>query len=368
MLARLRSWLDKLPFTDPLQQRQASLLQIMIAIILGGCLVGVTISFQTDGRSGVPVRSVITYALIVISAGNALLLLRRGHFTVAVTLTVGGIIVAIGLALVANGLRDASGILLALALPVTLAGLLIGRRGLLFGAGLSIALLVGVAILERVAPTMVGFAEPTPRTAFSLIATFTMLISVLSLFLDRFGNALHQALQMTRAREQELEQLRAALESTVVERTRALQTALAEVEARAEEQARLLAENEQQRAVMREMSVPVIPISAETLIMPLVGALDSERLLLLQAQALQAVERSSARSLILDITGVPIVDNQVAQGLLAVVQATRLLGAETVLVGIRPEVAQTIVGLGLSLDGMRTSSNLLTLLSQPAMN
>jgi rsbT co-antagonist protein RsbR len=119
---------------------------------------------------------------------------------------------------------------------------------------------------------------------------------------------------------------------------------------------------------MREMSVPVIPISAETLIMPLVGALDSERLLLLQSQALQAVERSSARSLILDITGVPVVDSQVAQGLLAVVQATRLLGAETVLVGVRPEVAQAIVGLGLSLQGMRTSSNLQALLSQSVMN
>src|SRR5689334_5008377 len=176
MLAKLRSWLDKLPFTDPLQQRQASLLQSMIMIILGGCLAGVTISFQTNGSSGVPVRSVITYSLIIISAAGALLLLRRGHFTFAVHLTAGGIIVAIGLSLAANGLRDVGGVLLALALPVTLAGLLIGRRGLIFGAGLSIALLVGIAILERVAPNLVGFAEPTPRAAPAVIASFILLI------------------------------------------------------------------------------------------------------------------------------------------------------------------------------------------------
>ena len=59
------------------------------------------------------------------------------------------------------------------------------------------------------------------------------------------------------------------------------------------------------------------------------------------------MERTSARVLILDITGVPIVDSHVAQGLLMTVRSARLLGAEVTLVGIRPEVAQTIVGLGI---------------------
>jgi rsbT co-antagonist protein RsbR len=92
--------------------------------------------------------------------------------------------------------------------------------------------------------------------------------------------------------------------------------------------------------------------------MPLIGALDSMRLQHLQEQALRALERTRARSLLLDITGVPVVDSQVAQGLLIVVNAARLLGAEVLLVGIRPEVAQTIVGLGLHLPGMRTYSDL----------
>jgi anti-anti-sigma regulatory factor len=74
--------------------------------------------------------------------------------------------------------------------------------------------------------------------------------------------------------------------------------------------------------------------------MPLVGELDDARLRLIQEQALHALEHSSACYLVLDITGVPIIDSQVAQGLLAVVQAGRLLGAEVMLVGIRPEVAQ----------------------------
>jgi rsbT co-antagonist protein RsbR len=105
-----------------------------------------------------------------------------------------------------------------------------------------------------------------------------------------------------------------------------------------------------------------LPISRHTLVMPLVGELDSVRLQLVQEQALLALEKTAARSLVLDITGVPVVDTTIAQGLLQVVQAARLLGAEVMLVGIRPEVAQSIVGLGIDLQYTRTSSDLQTAL------
>jgi rsbT co-antagonist protein RsbR len=119
-----------------------------------------------------------------------------------------------------------------------------------------------------------------------------------------------------------------------------------------------LAQIEEQRAAIREMSVPVLPLTKTTLVMPLVGALDSARLRLLQDQALHAIGQSAARCLLLDITGVPVVDTHVAQELLKVVRAARLLGAEVVLVGIRPEVAQSIVGLGLQLGEVVTQSTL----------
>jgi rsbT co-antagonist protein RsbR len=67
---------------------------------------------------------------------------------------------------------------------------------------------------------------------------------------------------------------------------------------------------------------------------------------------------------VLDITGVPIVDSQVAKGFLEVVQAARLLGSEAILVGIRPEVAQTVVGLGLDLRAIRTFSDLQSALAR----
>jgi anti-anti-sigma regulatory factor/CHASE3 domain sensor protein len=115
---------------------------------------------------------------------------------------------------------------------------------------------------------------------------------------------------------------------------------------------------DQQQALIREMSVPVLPLLASTLVMPLVGALDSQRLALMQEQALHALEQSSARQLILDITGVPIIDTQVALGLTQLVQAARLLGTRVSIVGIRPEVAQALVGLGISLSDITTYSTL----------
>jgi anti-anti-sigma regulatory factor/HAMP domain-containing protein len=155
-----------------------------------------------------------------------------------------------------------------------------------------------------------------------------------------------------------LQQTLQGLEERVAERTVALQEALASLETRTATQTRLLADLEQQRVVIRELSVPVIPISTTTLIMPLVGALDTARLDLLQSQALGALERSVARRLILDITGVSVVDTQVARGLLQVVEAARLLGSKVVIVGIRPEVAQTMVGLGIDMGAVSTFADL----------
>jgi rsbT co-antagonist protein RsbR len=170
-----------------------------------------------------------------------------------------------------------------------------------------------------------------------------------------------QARQAAEAAVLALQNTNTDLEALVHERTAALQT-------RADEQAHLLAEIEQQRNTIHELSVPVIPISLDTLVMPLVGALDSARLQEIQTQALHALEHSSARHLVLDITGVALVDTQVAQGLLRVVQAVQLLGAEGLLVGIRPEVAQAIIGLGLNLQSIYTARDLQTALAHIALN
>jgi anti-anti-sigma factor len=138
---------------------------------------------------------------------------------------------------------------------------------------------------------------------------------------------------------------------TQEEQAAALRQALAEVQQSQEEQSHLL-------TAIRQISTPVVPVMQGVLVVPLVGVIDSARAQGIIETLLAAIERERARVVILDITGVPMVDTAVAQALLQAAQATRLLGAEPVLVGITPPVAETIVSLGVDLAGLRTRADL----------
>jgi rsbT co-antagonist protein RsbR len=131
---------------------------------------------------------------------------------------------------------------------------------------------------------------------------------------------------------------------------------------RAEETARQnLAQEETIRAqneMLMELSTPLIPISGTIMVMPLIGSLDSRRAQRVLETLLHGISETRAEVVLLDITGVPIVDTQVANALLHAAQAVKLLGAQVILTGIRPEVAQTLVGLGLDLRAITTHSTL----------
>lgn len=94
------------------------------------------------------------------------------------------------------------------------------------------------------------------------------------------------------------------------------------------------------------------------MLVPLIGDFDAARLTLLKERVLHTAEHSRTAYVVLDVTGVLLIDSQVGQGLIQLVAALRLLGATTVLVGIRPEVAQTMVGLGIEIDQIITRSTL----------
>lgn len=109
---------------------------------------------------------------------------------------------------------------------------------------------------------------------------------------------------------------------------------------------------------LAELSTPILTISDSTLVMPLIGAIDSNRVQQILENLLAGVANSHATSIIIDITGVPVVDSQVADSLIRASQAVRLLGAQVMLTGIRPEVAQTLIGLGIDLSSIITLGSL----------
>lgn len=113
-----------------------------------------------------------------------------------------------------------------------------------------------------------------------------------------------------------------------------------------------------QAAMLRELSTPLLRISDRAVIMPLIGAVDSSRAAAVLERLLQGVSAEQSRVVILDITGVSNVDSHVADALIRTAKAVRLLGAQMVLTGIRPEVAQILVALGVDLGSIVTMGSL----------
>jgi PAS domain S-box-containing protein len=113
-----------------------------------------------------------------------------------------------------------------------------------------------------------------------------------------------------------------------------------------------------QEVLLAELSTPVIPLSDRVLVAPVVGSVDSRRAQQLMETLLRGCAEHSAEVVIVDVTGVAVVDTQVANTVVQVAQTLRLLGAQVVLTGVRPEIAQTLVGLDVDLRGVTTRSTL----------
>lgn len=107
-----------------------------------------------------------------------------------------------------------------------------------------------------------------------------------------------------------------------------------------------------------EISTPVIRVWEGVVALPIIGTLDSSRTQIVMESLLQEIVQTGSSIAILDISGVPAVDSLVAQHLIKTVSATRLMGAECIISGIRPEIAQTVVHLGIDLSSIITKSSL----------
>ncbi|HKS71591.1 MAG TPA: STAS domain-containing protein [Terriglobales bacterium] len=113
-----------------------------------------------------------------------------------------------------------------------------------------------------------------------------------------------------------------------------------------------------QQAELLELSTPVVKLWDGILALPVIGTLDSERTQVVMESLLQAIVQTNSKVAIIDITGVPTVDTVVAQHLLKTVTAARLMGADCIISGVRPQIAQTIVHLGINLSDVTTKATL----------
>ena len=109
-----------------------------------------------------------------------------------------------------------------------------------------------------------------------------------------------------------------------------------------------------QQLAINELSTPIVELWEEILLLPVIGTLDTQRAQEMTEKLLDRVKQSRSRCIIIDITGVEIVDTTTANSVLKMTRASRLLGAMCVLTGIRPEIARTMIQLGVELEGLRT--------------
>src|SRR5438309_9374659 len=114
---------------------------------------------------------------------------------------------------------------------------------------------------------------------------------------------------------------------------------------------------EQQEAI-RELSTPVLQVRERLLILPIIGVIDSHRARQLTEQLLRGIRANRARVVVIDITGVAAMDSSVANHLVLTVEASRLLGAAVIVTGLSPEIAQTLVKIGVNLGKMHTVGDL----------
>ncbi|WP_315906557.1 STAS domain-containing protein [Priestia koreensis] len=113
-----------------------------------------------------------------------------------------------------------------------------------------------------------------------------------------------------------------------------------------------------QKMALQELSAPLIPVFDKITVMPLIGTIDTERAKQIMENLLQGVVKHRSEVVLIDITGVPVVDTMVAHHIIQASEAVRLVGTKCLLVGIRPEIAQTIVNLGISLNQLVTKNSL----------
>ncbi|UQA59500.1 AAA family ATPase [Polyangium aurulentum] len=193
-------------------------------------------------------------------------------------------------------------------------------------------------------------------------------VEVCALLSSQAAIAIENALlyQQVQASTGALRRSNEELESEVARRTDELRRANEQlmfelVERERGEQERIALQEEiirVQNTRLQELSTPLMPLTERIMVMPLIGAMDAERAEQVLTTALDGVQSHGTQVMILDITGVKVLDTEVANMLLKTAEALRLLGAQAVLTGVRPEVAQTLVSLGVNLSGLVTMATL----------
>jgi len=252
--------------------------------------------------------------------------------------------------LVSSGLGTAG--VLAFPLAILLMAMLSGNRFHWLLMVLSIVVFgATMQLREQGYLSPVESPEPDPIT---WIVAASIILLLITAAIDFFRGQLQLTLREAHAYAAELEDHKANLEHQIAERTAALEESM-------QEQERLSQQvMDAQREMIRELATPVIPVMDQVIIMPLIGNIDTIRAQDMMRAIMSGIREHQAKIIILDITGVSIVDTGIVQYIDKIIQVARLKGARVVVTGISNEVAESIVEMGIEWSHIDTYYDLQT--------
>ncbi len=314
------------------RRRQARLLSaLLLALSLVGILstvIEVLVDPAALFREPDPIMGLIGAVVLL----GIYVLSRTRYYTLSAGMTVGLLFIIIHAMPIVD--EAGSGWYYYAILPILLSGILF-----------SLPVLVATAIVSM--GSMLLLVTIVPQIRFDLYWTPIVYILIITVTLVAFVR--HRDL-VQKDRRLELEKTNEHLQREVTERKQA------ETE-RARLQQQLL---ESQQQVIRELSSPIIPIMDQILVMPLVGTIDSMRAREIMRALLTGIGKYRAEMVILDITGMPVIDSDIAAHLDKTIKAARLKGARVIVTGVSDAVAETIVDLGIDWRGINVMCDLQT--------
>ncbi|GAB4114759.1 MAG: STAS domain-containing protein [Roseiflexaceae bacterium] len=351
MLDRFIQWLFPITSNDPVFRRRQ---QNAILIALGMAFFAI-ISLPLAMIQSNPLFSIIINGSAIVLFIGMIQLARQGH-VVATSLTVMGVLI-IG---VAGSTPQAitPTILFFICLTVLIASATLRPIAII-----PVYIVTIIALwLGLLSPPQSFFATAEGRQTIFNVNVLLPMLTLLGYISSRGVNSMLS------------QSARSAREATLAQRAQEAtnQQLSGRIQARNEELARALSEQQAQEATLREnlaeqqrlyqtildLPTPIIPLSDSILITPLIGVIDQSRAQQIISSTLYEVSQRHTQILIVDVSGMVMIDSAVAQVLIQIAKAARLLGAQVVLVGIRPEIAQTLITLGIDLETIQTAATL----------
>lgn len=338
-LGNLRKWTEQwigARSLEPVEARHERLVNLIaLAIVAAGALAGFWIlALWLRRPEAVSPPAVGALGAILLVGVTAYAFARAGRVKTAAWVTTLSAITIAAYVVVRQGVTSTSVIVFAPTVP--LAGLLVGSRAASVAVGIETLIIVALGLAQDA-----GW-QPAHRPSSLWIGVMIVIGSLtFLLFTNRLSwRLMKQSLDLAETRA---ERLRAVHQEQ--------QRLVADLKDRDERQAQLL-------TTLQELSTPVIPVTQGIIIFPLIGRVDVERLAHLRSTLLTGIAQHRAKTVILEMTGVPELDGDVARELLGLADAARLLGAEAIIVGVQARVARVMVGVAMDISGLTARPDL----------